>query len=88
VPCQEEGNIPYVVDNGCGMFERDPAAIAEIIDLWFSPEGEELLQVRLVWQRARAGALFSAIRCTCVTSKAAQRLCEQCVLPSCAPRRL
>jgi 1,2-diacylglycerol 3-beta-galactosyltransferase len=44
VPCQEEGNIPYVVDNGCGMFERDPDKIADIIDTWFADSGKELLQ--------------------------------------------
>lgn len=38
VPCQEEGNIPYVVDNGVGAFETDPARIARIMARWLAPE--------------------------------------------------
>ncbi|KAI8476237.1 MAG: MGDG synthase-domain-containing protein [Monoraphidium minutum] len=37
VPCQEEGNIPYVVDNGVGAFETDPPRIAAIIAGWLDP---------------------------------------------------
>lgn len=37
VPCQEEGNIPYVVDNGVGAFETDPTRIAEIMARWLDP---------------------------------------------------
>lgn len=44
VPCQEEGNIPYVVDNGCGTFEKEPPKIASIIDKWFSAEGAQWVQ--------------------------------------------
>jgi len=39
VPCQEEGNIPYVVDNGAGACERDPARIGAIVAGWLSPGG-------------------------------------------------
>jgi len=34
VPCQEEGNIPFVVDNRVGAFEKDPAKIADIVAGW------------------------------------------------------
>jgi 1,2-diacylglycerol 3-beta-galactosyltransferase len=34
VPCQEEGNIPYVTDNGVGCFETKPAKVAGIIREW------------------------------------------------------
>ncbi len=34
---QEEGNIPYVVDNGVGAFETDPAKIAAIMADWLGP---------------------------------------------------
>ena len=27
VPCQEEGNIPYVTDNGVGVFETKPKKV-------------------------------------------------------------
>ena len=64
VPCQEEGNIPYVVDNGCGMFERDPPKIAAIIDEWFSAEGKELLQrmARNAKALGRPDALMKIVR--------------------------
>jgi 1,2-diacylglycerol 3-beta-galactosyltransferase len=35
---QEEGNVPYVVDNGAGLYCEDPQGIAEIISRWFGPE--------------------------------------------------
>mgnify|MGYP000955011083 FL=1 len=42
IPGQEEGNIPYVVDNGVGEYNTDPAAIASIVARWFGPEREKL----------------------------------------------
>lgn len=42
IPGQEEGNIPYVVDNGVGEYNTDPAAIANIVARWFGPEHERL----------------------------------------------
>lgn len=38
---QEEGNIPYVVDNGVGAFETDPAKIAQIMARWLDPTNKE-----------------------------------------------
>ena len=38
IPGQEEGNVPYVVDNQAGVHCEDPAAIAEIVQRWFGPE--------------------------------------------------
>lgn len=32
---QEEGNIPYVIDNGVGTFEKQPSKIADIVVDWF-----------------------------------------------------
>jgi 1,2-diacylglycerol 3-beta-galactosyltransferase len=34
---QEEGNIPYVVDNGVGAFETDPGRIADTLARWLAP---------------------------------------------------
>ena len=34
VPCQEEGNIPYVLENKVGAFCKDPVGIAGIIADW------------------------------------------------------
>lgn len=41
---QEEGNIPYVVDNGVGAFETDPAKIADIMADWLAPENKTAFQ--------------------------------------------
>jgi len=38
-PGQEEGNVPYVEDNGFGKYSRDPSVIAETVSSWLaSPE--------------------------------------------------
>ena len=42
VPCQEEGNIPYVINNGVGVFETKPAKMAKIIQGWLSGGKKEL----------------------------------------------
>lgn len=42
IPGQEEGNIPFVVDNGAGEFNTDPSAIADIVARWFGPDREKL----------------------------------------------
>jgi 1,2-diacylglycerol 3-beta-galactosyltransferase len=42
IPGQEEGNIPYVVDNNVGEYNTDPAAIAGIVARWFGPEHEKM----------------------------------------------
>lgn len=64
VPCQEEGNIPYVLDNGCGAFERDPVKIAAILDRWFAPTGARELAAMSEAARAlgRPDALFQICR--------------------------
>ena len=43
VPCQEEGNIPFVVDNHVGAFNTNPAEIAKLVGEWFSREGRPRL---------------------------------------------
>jgi 1,2-diacylglycerol 3-beta-galactosyltransferase len=42
IPGQEEGNVPYVVDNGVGEYCTAPAAIAQIVARWFGPERTHL----------------------------------------------
>lgn len=51
IPGQEEGNVPFVVDNGVGVYEKSPAAIAAIVARWFGPEQEHLREMST---RARA----------------------------------
>jgi len=38
IPCQEEGNIPYVVENRVGAFETSPPKIARIMAQWLAKE--------------------------------------------------
>lgn len=39
---QEKGNVPYVVDNGAGVFTRSPKETAKIVSEWFSIKSDEL----------------------------------------------
>lgn len=45
IPGQEEGNIPFVVDQGAGAFCEDPVEIGQIIKRWFGPERSQLRQM-------------------------------------------
>jgi 1,2-diacylglycerol 3-beta-galactosyltransferase len=47
---QEEGNAPYVVDNGVGEYSEDPVQIARIVHRWF---GEERATMARMTARAR-----------------------------------
>jgi len=42
---QEEGNAPYVVENGVGEYCEDPAEIAGIVGRWFGPERDALARM-------------------------------------------
>lgn len=35
IPCQEEGNVSYVLDNGVGAYSEDPSEIANVVARWF-----------------------------------------------------
>ena len=39
---QEVGNVPYVVENGCGKYSKSPKEIAKIVSQWFGPKVHEL----------------------------------------------
>ncbi|CAN4096565.1 unnamed protein product [Withania somnifera] len=41
IPGQEKGNVPYVVDNGAGVFTRSPKETARIVAQWFSTKEDE-----------------------------------------------
>jgi len=51
IPGQEEGNVPYVVENGVGVYNETPAEIAAVVARWFGPERDHL---RTMSARARA----------------------------------
>ncbi|XP_044463573.1 monogalactosyldiacylglycerol synthase 2, chloroplastic-like [Mangifera indica] len=42
IPGQEKGNVPYVVDNGAGVFTRSPKETAQLVAKWFSTKTDEL----------------------------------------------
>jgi 1,2-diacylglycerol 3-beta-galactosyltransferase len=47
IPGQEEGNIPYVLDNHVGVYNKTPQAIAQTVRQWFDEENEEFTQMKL-----------------------------------------
>ncbi|HMN26653.1 MAG TPA: glycosyltransferase [Caldilineaceae bacterium] len=51
IPGQEEGNVPFVVNNGVGAFSKDPQVIAATVARWFGPDAAERQQLA---ERARA----------------------------------
>ncbi|KAL6770016.1 MGD1 [Auxenochlorella protothecoides x Auxenochlorella symbiontica] len=63
IPCQEEANIPYVVENEVGLFERNPHKVALIVKGWL---GDQAGQLRAMAQRCRKlgqpDALFNIVR--------------------------
>lgn len=52
IPGQEEGNIPYVLDNKVGVYEETPLAIAQTIRHWFHEGSADFAQMK-----TRAGSL-------------------------------
>ncbi|KAK4764329.1 hypothetical protein SAY87_013767 [Trapa incisa] len=42
IPGQEKGNVPYVVDNGAGIFTRSSKETAKTVAEWFSTKTDEL----------------------------------------------
>ena len=59
IPGQEEGNVPYVVDNGAGAYEPEPERLAARIAEWLRPGNPALAQMAA---RARALAKPHAAR--------------------------
>ena len=51
IPGQEEGNVPYVLDNQVGLYSEDPRVIAGHIRRWFDPACAEMGEMSA---RARA----------------------------------
>lgn len=45
IPGQEEGNVPYVVENGAGVYCSAPSDIAGIVCRWFGNERSQLSQM-------------------------------------------
>ncbi|MEA3336853.1 MAG: glycosyltransferase [Chloroflexota bacterium] len=51
IPGQETGNVDFVVENGVGVFSRDPREIGETVSRWLTPGNSSLATMR---QRAQA----------------------------------
>ncbi|KAJ4707747.1 monogalactosyldiacylglycerol synthase, chloroplastic [Melia azedarach] len=60
---QEVGNVPYVVDNGCGKFSKSPKEIANIVAQWFGPKMNELKTMsQNALKLARPDAVFKIVQ--------------------------
>jgi len=46
IPGQEEGNVPYVVNNQAGVHCEEPAAIARTVQRWFGADQTTLQKWR------------------------------------------
>jgi 1,2-diacylglycerol 3-beta-galactosyltransferase len=59
---QEAGNVPYVVENGCGKFSKSPEQIAKIVADWFGPRSDELrVMSQNALKLARPDAVFKIV---------------------------
>lgn len=64
IPCQEEGNIPYVIENGVGAYSEEPQTIAHIVAGWLDPQNtKELQNMSMRAQRlGRPDATYNIVR--------------------------
>ncbi len=51
IPGQEEGNVPFVIENQVGAYSDKPSEIAAVLSRWFGPAQAELAQMS---ERAKA----------------------------------
>lgn len=60
---QEKGNVPYVVENGAGVFTRRPKETARIVAGWFSTNSDELKKMsENALKLAQPEAVFDIVR--------------------------
>ncbi|XP_010250251.1 PREDICTED: probable monogalactosyldiacylglycerol synthase 3, chloroplastic [Nelumbo nucifera] len=63
IPGQEVGNVPYVVDNGAGVFSSSPKETAVLVAEWFSSKTEELKKMSAnALKLAQPDAVFNIVR--------------------------
>ncbi|KAK8543246.1 hypothetical protein V6N13_136225 [Hibiscus sabdariffa] len=63
IPGQEKGNVPYVVDNGAGVFTRNPNETARIVARWFSTDTDELKRMsKNALKLAQPEAVFDIVK--------------------------
>ncbi|KAF8389145.1 hypothetical protein HHK36_025838 [Tetracentron sinense] len=62
IPGQEVGNVPYVVDNGAGVFSRSPKETASHVAKWFSTKTEDLKKLsENALKLAQPNAVFNIV---------------------------
>ncbi|AES91656.1 monogalactosyldiacylglycerol synthase [Medicago truncatula] len=63
IPGQEKGNVPYVVNNGAGVFTRSPKETARIVAGWFTTKQDELKTMsENALKLANPEAVFNIVR--------------------------
>ncbi|THG08109.1 hypothetical protein TEA_021300 [Camellia sinensis var. sinensis] len=63
IPGQEKGNVPYVVDNGAGVFTRSPKETAKLVAEWFSTKRDELKRMsENALKLAQPDAVFDIVK--------------------------
>ncbi|XP_009416857.2 probable monogalactosyldiacylglycerol synthase 3, chloroplastic [Musa acuminata AAA Group] len=63
IPGQEVGNVPYVVNNGAGVFSKSSKQTASLVAQWFGPESEELKKMsQNALKLAQPDAVFDIVK--------------------------
>ncbi|CAK9153187.1 unnamed protein product [Ilex paraguariensis] len=63
IPGQEKGNVPYVVDNGAGVFTRSAKETARLVAEWFSTKTDELRRMsENALKLAQPDAVFNIVK--------------------------
>ncbi|XP_076931540.1 monogalactosyldiacylglycerol synthase 3, chloroplastic-like [Bidens hawaiensis] len=63
IPGQEKGNVPYVVNNGAGVFTRSSREMARIVAGWFSSNvRERKIMKENALKLAQPEAVFDIVR--------------------------
>ncbi|OAY64503.1 putative monogalactosyldiacylglycerol synthase 3, chloroplastic [Ananas comosus] len=63
IPGQEVGNVPYVVDNGAGVFSKSSKETARLVARWFGPDSEELRKMsENALKLAQPDAVFDIVK--------------------------
>ncbi|XP_031480803.1 probable monogalactosyldiacylglycerol synthase 3, chloroplastic [Nymphaea colorata] len=63
IPGQEVGNVPYVVENGAGVFSKCPKQTANLVARWFGSDAHELRKMsQNALKLAQPKAVFNIVR--------------------------
>lgn len=63
IELQEVGNVPYVVDNGAGVFSKSSKETARLVARWFGPDSEELRKMsENALKLAQPDAVFDIVK--------------------------